>query len=223
MSSTSMGTSTSRHAELRAGRLRLRIAELGEQLLLTLGQLLRHVDVDGHEEIPVAAALRRALALDPERLAARGARRDLERDGTVQRRHLHVRAERGLGVGHRQVDGQVVAAAAEDRMLADAHADVQIAGLATGSPGLSSPRHADPRSVLHACRHLHLHGSRTPDRAAPVARGTGGLDRSTRSRAGWTGLLHLEEALVHSDLPGPTTGRAHDGLGTGSGARTMTR
>src|SRR5207253_926275 len=105
----------------------------------------------------------------------------------------------------------------------DPHADVEIARLTSGSPRLASPGHADPGAVLHAAGHLHLHGPRTPYHSAAVARGARGLDRSARSRARGTRLLHLEEALVDRDLPASTAGRARDRLGTGSGAGALAR
>src|SRR5439155_17492052 len=117
---------------------------------------------------------------------------------------------------------EVVAGPAEDPVLADAHADVEVPRLPTGSPRFPSPGNADPRAILPPGRHLHLHGPCAPYRSAAVARGARGLDRSARSRAGRAGLLHLEEALVHGNLPGSPAGRADDRLGARSGARPMT-
>src|SRR5829696_8722944 len=141
---------TSRHAEVRTRRVVPRVLQLLQELLLTFRQLAGHVDVDRHEEVAVTAALRRTLALDAERLPARRPGRDLQRDRPVQRRDLHLRAERRFGIGHRQLEGEVVTLASEDAVALDANANVQIAGRNPRAAGLPLAGELDARAVLHA-------------------------------------------------------------------------
>src|SRR5437660_5051501 len=60
----------------------LRFPELGQQLLLVLGQPLRHLHVHRDQEVAGAVLLRCAPAADPKRPTVRGAGRDLQRDRT---------------------------------------------------------------------------------------------------------------------------------------------
>ena len=98
--------------------------------------------VDGVDLDDFIAALtfvdrrRHALLAQAQFLSTLRARRNAQQRAAIDGRHLNLRAQRGFGEGdwHGQVN--VVAFALEDRMLAHAHDDVQIAG---GS--------------AHACRH----------------------------------------------------------------------
>src|SRR3712207_7426927 len=60
---------------------------------------------------------RDAAPADPQRLAARRSRGDLERDVAVERGHGQRRPEGGLGEGDRHGERQVVALAAEQLVI----------------------------------------------------------------------------------------------------------
>src|SRR5205807_8548678 len=95
------------HAQSGARRLLLHLLKLRQQLLLLSRQLLRDLDVHGHQEVAVPALLRDPLTPDAERPAVRRPGRDLQRHRSVQRRHLDVRAERRLGVRHRKLEREI--------------------------------------------------------------------------------------------------------------------
>ena len=89
------------------------------------------------------------LPAHAERLAARRARGHLQGDRAVQRGHLDVRAERRLRIGDRQVDGQVVALAAEQRRAArPCTRTYRSPGCPPRRPGLAASGQLDPRAVL---------------------------------------------------------------------------
>src|SRR5436190_8904997 len=69
------------HSEMLPGRVTFDRLQLLQKLLLLAGQLRGHLDPHGGEEVPMAALLRLrgALAPDPKRPPARGARGDLQR------------------------------------------------------------------------------------------------------------------------------------------------
>ena len=158
--------------------------------------------------------LRRALAAHPERLAARGAGGHLQRDRAVQRRHLDVRAERGLGERDRHVDRQVVALATE-QLVRCARARAR-----RGRPG-GRPRRPDsplPASLIRA-------PSLTPAgtftwivrlrRVAPTPPQVGhgvSISRPVPRHCGHVCAIE-KKPLVHRDLAGAAARRAGHRVG----------
>src|SRR3979411_179133 len=91
------------------------LAEGLERLACLAVDVAGHLHVHGDQEIAHrGVGAPDSLAPDPERAAVRGTRRDphAHRHPAV-RRHLDLRAERGLGERDRHGDGQVVAGPAE--------------------------------------------------------------------------------------------------------------
>src|SRR5690606_5347157 len=114
-----------------------------------------------------------------------------------ERRHLDLRAQRRLRQADRQLAVEVIAIALEDRVLANAHLDVEIAGLGAGRSGLAFTRQADAVAVVHAGGNLDLQGFLTLDAAVPVAVLAGIDDVASAAAAGRAHLLHREDALLH--------------------------
>ena len=81
--------------------------------------------------------------------------------GGVEGRHLHLRAERGLGEGDRHLHREVpLAAAGEDRMGRDVHDDVEVTGRRAVEPGGAATLHPDPLAVVDARGDADLHRAR---------------------------------------------------------------
>src|SRR5690606_18219195 len=102
--------------------------------------------------------------------------------------------------------------AAEDRVLAHADVDVQIARRPAVAAGLALAREADPVAVVDARRNLHRQRAALADSPAPGALPARLLDDRARAPAGRTGLLNREKALRNPDLARAPAGRAAAGL-----------
>src|SRR5690606_2443803 len=121
----------------------------------------------------------------------------------VQRRHLDLAAERRPRDADRHHAVQVVAVALEDRVLAQADLDVQVAGRAAVGAGLAVAGAADAHAVVDAGGDAHFQGLLALDLALAMA-GLAGLGNDlARAAAVRAGLLHAEEALPHLDHPRP--------------------
>ena len=114
------GRATLREQTPHAGPSSSDLRERLDRVALLVVELGRHLHVDGDEQV---AASCRCLAVglhappaDAQHLAARRARRDPHRHLAVERRHLHVGAERRFRERDRQLQREVVAAAAEQRV-----------------------------------------------------------------------------------------------------------
>src|SRR5204862_2588429 len=103
-----------------------------------------------------------AVALDAERAARPGARRDLEGDRSGQGRYPNRRAEGGLGKGDREVEGEVGAPPSEQRVGTDVDDDEQVAGRAAVGADPAPSLHPDALVVSDARRNADL------DLAGPV-------------------------------------------------------
>src|SRR5213078_733440 len=179
--------------------------------------------VHRHQEVAVAVLLWRSLAADAERLAGRRAGRDLQRHRAVQRRNLHVRAERGLRVAHRKVEREVGVTPPEHLVRLDAHPHEQVARRGARAARLAAPPDADALPLLHPGRDLHGELPRPVLDAGAAARVTRMLDDPSRAAAPGTGLCELEHPLVHRDLTGTTALRTRDRLRAGLRARSAAR
>src|SRR6266487_5157807 len=119
--------------------------ELPQQLLRSSIEQLRQHEAYFDDEIapaPVATRGHAALA-QPEPLPRLGSWRHAQPDGTVDGRHVDLRAERGFVNRHRHGHVNVVALAPEQRVRLDAHSHVQIAGLAAVPPDVTFAGHAN--------------------------------------------------------------------------------
>src|SRR5271156_6274811 len=120
-----------------------------EQLFL-LGRKA-HGRLDDHpaEQVAGRTAAHRthALLAHAEYPSGLGLTRNLQNDLAIECRHLHRASERGRRQADRNLAGQMAALALENRMLAYADLDVQIAGGSAVAPGLAHRRSVrrDPR------------------------------------------------------------------------------
>src|SRR5580658_8622085 len=103
--------------------------EFLEQLLLLGRKTHGRLDHDAAEQVPGRTAAHRthALLAHAEHPAGLGLARNLQNDLAIERRHLHRAPERGRREADRDLAGQMAPLALEDRMLAYADLDVQIA------------------------------------------------------------------------------------------------
>src|SRR6185369_10100691 len=190
-----------------------RVAEAVQRFPGRPGQLLRHLDGDGDQQVPVGPVRApHTLAAHPERAAVRGPGRDADADrGTPQGRHLDLRAERRLGEGDGNGHGQVVAVAAEHRVRGDVDLDVKIArwpaALARGALALE----LDPLPVGDPGRDPRL--DRAAAHGAPAARALRArvIDHQAAAPALLAGLGEREAAQVLAGLTGALAGWADPG------------
>src|ERR1700730_527220 len=113
--------------------------EFLEQFALARREPPRGLDHHAHELVaaPVSVEVWKALALEPEDLAGLRARLDFQFDLAVERRHVNLRAERGLRKTHRHFDDYVVVLAREQIVLFDVNDDVEVARRSTAPSGLA--------------------------------------------------------------------------------------
>ena len=119
----------------------------------------------------------------------------------------------------RDVDFQVVAAAAEDRRLAHARYRVEVARRPTAAPGFSLPGQPHPAAVANAGRDVDLVAldlARLPAAAASRARV---LDLGAGPAALGAGMRDREEALALADDAAALAARAHRRRRSGLRAR----
>src|SRR6185312_12108512 len=157
-------------------RVELRhLRELLEQLALLLGGLLG--DHDLHDRVEVARAggrVREALAAQAQPPPARRAGWHLHACGAVERRRLHIGAERGLPGRDEQVDVEVAAVQAEAGVRADAHPQEEVARRPAAGARAALAREPDAPAVTDARRDLDLEIAPVTERDAPPA-AAGGL------------------------------------------------
>src|SRR5262249_10897427 len=121
------------------------------------GQLLRYQDPHADQVVAAASAPqpRHALAAQPQHGAALRAGRQLQLLVAVERRHVDLVAERGLG----DVDGQLVddvgVLPLEVRVRRDRNHDVEIARRAAAAAELALARQVDLLAVVDAGRYRH--------------------------------------------------------------------
>src|SRR6266508_4448204 len=194
-----------------ARRFALRLLELLQQVLLVVGQPLRHLHVHRDQQVAVATLPRRALPTDPEGPARLCAGGDLERHRPVQSGNVDVRTQGRLRERDGEREGEITSLPTEQLVGRDVHDDVQITGRSARGSRLAAAREPDPGPVPHARRDLHL------DAARAAARRAGVLHDAPGTPAPRTGLRHLEEPLVDADRSQATA------LGTGDGHRPRLR
>ena len=197
-------------------------AYFSQRFLRVVGQLRRHRDLDGHQQVAVTTLLGRAPAPHPQRAPRRRAGRDLERHRAVEGRHPDRGSQRGLGVRHRNGQREVVALAGEQLVLADVHGHVQVAGRATAGSGQALARDPDLGAVLDAGRHPDVDRAGLGRDAAAAAVGARLVDQLAGALAVAARLAEAERALVVADETRARTGRAGPRRGAGLGAVAAT-
>ena len=140
-----------------------------------------------------------ALAAHAQHLAALRSRRDLHRDRRVERRHLHLGAERRLGERDRQPQREVVAAAPEDRVRRDVHDHVEVAGRTAVRARAAAALHPDALAVGDARRDAHLHLAGRTSTPRPLHVRARRRDDLAAAAAGGAHLRERERALVDGD------------------------
>src|SRR6185295_17451041 len=177
------------------------LRQLRGRLLLLLGQLLGHLDLEPVADVALAAALClwRALAAEALDRAVPGARLDLDLLCALQRRHLDRRPAQRLGDRDRHRHLEVAGVEAfEDRRGGDAGDDEEIAGRATALSCLTLAGEANPRPVFDPGGNIHLVALGLLGQAGAVAGGAWVLDHLAGAPALRAGLADREEALALS-------------------------
>src|ERR1700722_4942174 len=189
--------------------------EFLEQLLL-LGRK-SHGRLDDHaaEQVPGRTAAHRthALLAHAEHPAGLSFARNLENDLAIERRHLHRTPERGRREADRDLAGQMAPLALEDRMLAYADLDVQIARGSAVAPRFALPVQTDAIAAIDAGGNIHRERLLLPHASlavAGVARVTDDLAAALGARAR---LLNRENGLLHAHLTLPVAGITDLGRG----------
>src|SRR6187551_2169964 len=201
-----------------------RFGQLLGCLLLLLGQLRRHVDLEPVANIAaaIAAWLRRALTAQALNRPVPGASWDLDLLGSVQGRYLDRRPAQRLGDRDRHGHLEVAAVEPlEHRGRGDPGGHVEVAGRATAGAGLAFAGKADPRSVLDPGRDVDLVALRLPGQAGAAAGGAGVLDDLPGAAALGAGLADREEALALRVDAAAFAARAGDRGGARRGAAAM--
>src|SRR5690606_6959195 len=129
---------------------------------------------------------------------------------------------RRAGETDRHHASPMLTVALEDRVPPHVDHDVQITRRATLGTGLAFAGQANALARVDACGHLHGKRLLFFDAALAVAAATGIGNHLAAAMAARAGLLHGEEALLHTHLTDATTGGTGDGAGAllGTGAIT---
>ena len=200
------------------------LAQLFEQVLLFLGELLRHRDAGDDVEVAVAAAghVRHALAAHLEaraRLACPAGTCSSSLPSSVGTLIVPPSASVGNDTGISQIE--VVLLAMEERVLLHVHDDVEIAGRAAGGAVLALA--VEPQALTgrdaggNLDRQLAL-AADAAGAAAALARLGDGLARAAAVRAG---PRDGEESLLVAQLAGALALRAGLGVRAGRGAGAL--
>ena len=161
------------------------------------GEVSGDAHLDGDKLIAASAAAQEgdALAAQAEHRAGLGALGYVELDLAVERGHLDLRAEGGLGIGKLLLHDDGGAVALKDRVRPHDHVDEQIAGGAAVCAGVAVALAGDGLPVVDAGGDLHGHLVLAAD-AAHTAAGLAGLvddlARAAALGAGGGGLHRAE-------------------------------
>ena len=130
----------------------LDLGQLAEQLLLAGGEVPGRLDDDLDQLVAAAPAVDvgHPAALELEDVAALGPLGDVQPVGAVERRHLDLGAEGGLGEADRHLADQVVAVPLEERVLADLDLDPEVAPRGPGVARLPLVAELEPHPGLDA-------------------------------------------------------------------------
>src|SRR4249919_979186 len=169
------------------------------RLLLLLGQLLGHLDLEPVADVAVALAprLRRPLALEPLDRAVPGSRPDLDLLRAVEGWHLDRRPAQRLGDRDRHRNLEVATVEPlEDRRAGDAGDDEEVARRAAALAGLALAGEPDAGAVLHPGGDVHPVTLGLLGEPGAAAGRAGVLDDLAGAATLRTGLGDREEALA---------------------------
>src|SRR5215218_8377986 len=195
--------------------------ELAQQLPLLARELLGHGHLEADQQVAGALAARagHAPAPDPEDAAVLGAGWNLDRHRTVESRDLEFGPQGSLGEGHGHGDGEVLAAAPEQRVRGDPHLDDQVAGGRPGLAGLALAAEPDGGAVVDSRGDPDPQLAGADLAAGAVAGRAGVVDHRAAALAGRARAGEPEQALVAGDRAPAVAGRAGPRQGAGLGSR----
>src|SRR3984885_7450069 len=180
-----------------------RAAERLDRLTLRLGQLLRRLHHDLHNQVAAAALIqiRHALAPQPERPAALRAFGNLQRRLAFQRLDRNFRSQCRLREGDDDRKMQIMPFALEVRVRLYCQHNVEIASIATVTARIAFALVADARAILNARRNLHLDGVLLLHAPFTDAGMAWFDDHLASSAADGAGACDGEETLLEAHLP----------------------
>ena len=146
----------------------------------------------------------------------RGSRRHFEGHWrAVQRRHLDLSAQGGLGERHRNSDGEMLAAPAEHRVRRDVHADVEVARGPASLARCSLALEPDALTVAYTAGDPHAHHPARGATAGAVAHRARVVDdqAAAHALAAWLGQREPAPCLP-TGVAGAVACRANPGNGT---------
>src|SRR3989475_2223970 len=199
--------------------------ELLEQLPLPGRELARRLDDHADDLVSPAVAVQvgDAAPLQREDLARLGASGHLDPRLALERRHLDLRPQGRLREAERDLAHDVVPLADEERMLAHAEHDVEVAGCAGVRPGLALAAQLESGAAVDAGRDLDVELVRPPLHAGALAAGARIRDDGALPVAVAARLGDREEALLEAHLPRAAALRAGARRGPRLGAASAAR
>src|SRR5689334_20662342 len=197
------------------------LLELGQQLLLLLGEVLRRFDRDLNIHVAglAGAQHRHALGRDAEAPAGLGSGGHLHFGlALVDGRHLELAAQSRRHHRDRHAAMQVGAVALEELVGRQRKENVEITRRTAADAGFAFAREPDPGAVLDALRDVDRQGAVALHAARARAGRACVLDHLAAAMTAGAGALQREEALGLADASGAAAGRAGLRLGAGLGA-----
>src|SRR5438034_3927202 len=199
--------------------------ELLEQLPLPGRELARRLDDHADDLVSPAVAVQvgDAAPLQREDLARLGASGHLDPRLALERRHIDLHPQGRLREAERDLAHDVVPLAHEERMLAHAEHDVEVAGCAGVRPGLAFAAQLESGAAVDAGRDLDVELVRPPLHAGALAAGARIRDDGALPVAVAARLGDREEALLEAHLPRAAALRAGARRGPRLGAASAAR
>src|SRR3954453_20147358 len=194
--------------------------ELGQQLLLPLGELLWRLDQHLYVHVAVLARAQHRHSLRGETKPATRLRsfRNFNLGlPAINGRYVERTAERSRHHGDRDTAMQVGAIALEELVRRKREEDVEVTVRPAAHAGLTLASEANARAILDTRRHVHRERALARDAAGARAVRTWIVDHLAAALTGHAGALECEEALLVPHLSGAAAGRT--GLGLGAGLR----
>ena len=190
-----------------------RVSELLEQMALFLGELLRCQPLHRREQIavPASAELWESFATHAERRPRLTAFRNLQRLGTIERRHLDLAAECQRREVHRNLAEQIHAVAPKELVFLDVNDNIQMPWWATLRARLALTLQAELLARGDTRRDLHRDLSFMGPSAGATALWTGLGDDTPRSLAPRARARNSEEPLLEPNLALSVALRARGG------------
>src|SRR5579862_8234595 len=180
---------SSARKNLPARIFRLNLAEFFQQIAHTFIFGFRHYHLNFDNLIsafPGMPRRRSAFFTQPQFLTAVSAGWNADLRAAINRRHFHLRAERGFRNRNRYDGKKIIATPLEEWMRFDSHHDVEVAWRAAMQPRVAAASHSHARTRLRARRDAHVECFHTRDAAftAAIAAHRSQFSRSAATRAG---------------------------------------